>query len=423
MFDDNTVAGEGADPNQSGLANTVFGYEALSSNASGRANTAVGKNSLSANTEGVGNVGVGYRSLESTIGGGSNTSVGYLSLQENIDGSGNVVIGAKALQSADTGNRNTAAGYQSLAENRSRLNHTAVGADALFSTRSGEGNTGIGNKSMDTNSSGSFNTGLGHNTDVSEPDLSNATAIGANALVSTSNTIQLGDVNVTSVVTAGRLTSGDITLPNVDGSAGQILVTDGFGEVSWSDAPQGPKGDPGIQSRMTLACVADDEATLAAHLPNFRAGYPQYTEGTGLCLFSGVSVGITAPISLPNWWEIAPGGTTEIWYPFGSLCSGTQVIREPVSNMGVGTNAGNGYTYFSMPRFGSDSRVYFAGSTTVDVTEYKNGGNADKFTRYPNGTTQCDSTSMGNFNFLEAVDSGYSTDEFVGLWPWTIQVR
>ena len=174
---------------------------------------------------------------------------------------------------------------------------------------------------------------------------------------------------------------------------------------------------------MTLACVADDETTLAAHLPNFNAAYAQYTESTGLCLFSGVSVGVTAPISLPNWWEIAPGGTTEIWYPFGSSCSGTPVIRELGSNTGVGTNAGNGYTYFSMPRFGSDSRVYFAGSSTVDVTEYKNGGNADKFTRYPNGTTQCDSTSMGNFNFLEAVDSGYSNDEFVGLWPWTLQVR
>ena len=64
--------------------------------------------------------------------------------------------------------------------------------------------------------------------------LSNATAIGANATVNASNKIQLGDTNITNVSTFGTITVGDITIPKTDGTANQVLETDGSGTLSWT---------------------------------------------------------------------------------------------------------------------------------------------------------------------------------------------
>ena len=84
-------------------------------------------------------------------------------------------------------------------------------------------------------------------------NLQNATAIGANANVDASNKIQLGSTSVTSVATSGALTTGAVTYPNIDGTAGQLLTTDGLGTVSWTTftgggatGPQGPAGADGI---------------------------------------------------------------------------------------------------------------------------------------------------------------------------------
>jgi len=50
---------------------------------------------------------------------------------------------------------------------------------------------------------GSFNTGIGARADVLLATLTNATAIGANAVVNDSNKIRLGDENVTLVEAEG----------------------------------------------------------------------------------------------------------------------------------------------------------------------------------------------------------------------------
>lgn len=54
---------------------------------------------------------------------------------------------------------------------------------------------------------GSNNTIMGSFANVSTDYLNNATAIGANAIVSTSNTIQLGDANITNVYSHGTFSS------------------------------------------------------------------------------------------------------------------------------------------------------------------------------------------------------------------------
>jgi hypothetical protein len=46
--------------------------------------------------------------------------------------------------------------------------------------------------------------------------------------------MQLGNTSVTNVKTSGSITAGAITIPNTDGSANQVLKTDGSGTLSWS---------------------------------------------------------------------------------------------------------------------------------------------------------------------------------------------
>jgi hypothetical protein len=46
----------------------------------------------------------------------------------------------------------------------------------------------------------------------------------------------LGNTNVGFVKTSGKITAGTITYPNTDGSAGQALITNGSGVLSWGSA-------------------------------------------------------------------------------------------------------------------------------------------------------------------------------------------
>jgi hypothetical protein len=45
--------------------------------------------------------------------------------------------------------------------------------------------------------------------------------------------MQLGNTSVTNVKTSGSVTAGAITIPNTDGSNGQLLATDGSGKLYW----------------------------------------------------------------------------------------------------------------------------------------------------------------------------------------------
>ncbi|MEY4963250.1 MAG: hypothetical protein RLZZ323_569 [Bacteroidota bacterium] len=127
---------------------------------------------------------------------------------------------------------NTAFGTLTLSETQGDEN-TALGSQAMRSNTTGAKNTAVGRASLGGNLTGSSNTAIGYNTRVGSNNLTNTTVIGANAIVSASNTIQLGDTNVTSVKTSGKLTTGSITLPNTDGTSGQVLSTNGSGVVSW----------------------------------------------------------------------------------------------------------------------------------------------------------------------------------------------
>ncbi len=181
-------------------------------------NTAIGGGALGTGT-GTRNTAVGAAAMANYSGTSfdNNTAVGYFNSVHLTSGQQNTSIGAESLMEVTTGFGNTAIGAQNLL-------HTT-----------GSGNTGLGYSAGNGVITGSYNTFLGIGADASSTSINNSTAIGHDAVVSGSNTIQLGNNDIASVKTAGKLTTGAVTYPNNAGNAGQVLKTDGSGNASWSD--------------------------------------------------------------------------------------------------------------------------------------------------------------------------------------------
>ena len=160
----------------------------------------------------------------------------------------NVAIGANALffngaslssmpdgNNTITSTKNVAVCYNSLYYNDTGHNNVAIGSQALQSNSSGFDNVALGTYAGQSNN-GSSNTLIGYQSDTSTPTLQNATALGANAIVTDSNSIQLGDSNVTLVQTSGTVSatkfvgdgSGLINVnPNLSDSLNNIKVGTG----------------------------------------------------------------------------------------------------------------------------------------------------------------------------------------------------
>jgi trimeric autotransporter adhesin len=178
--DSNTATGFLAlQNNTTGNFNTAIGGGALSSNTTGEANIAIGAGALTSNTTANGNIAIGLEALQLNTG-SENTGIGDIALRDNTFGSGNTASGAVALLSNTTGSNNTASGASALQSNTTGSNNTAIGSSAGFAATAnttGSNNTFIG-------------TASGQGTSTQQ---TNATAIGAHALVNCSNCVVLGD--------------------------------------------------------------------------------------------------------------------------------------------------------------------------------------------------------------------------------------
>lgn len=156
-------------------------------------NTFLGKSAGNFTMTGAANTGLGAFALESVTVGGGNTAVGAGALGDFTGDAG----------AGSTFNNNTAVGSSALVKSNAGGN-TAIGALALSETTSGNGNTGAGvgaggiiGNTDGYNQSGSFNTFIGWaaSPESGHTDLTNATAIGAHAVVSESNALVLGAIS------------------------------------------------------------------------------------------------------------------------------------------------------------------------------------------------------------------------------------
>jgi trimeric autotransporter adhesin len=156
--------------------------------------TSLGYHSLKSNTTGTSNTAIGIYALEKNTTGGSNTAIGEGALSRNTTSRNNTAIGAFSLIN-NTAWNNTASGFASLNRNETGEGNTASGLQSAFFNTTGNYNTANGYLSFNTNTSGSRNTTMGAFTDVLTFNLTNATAIGANARVDCDNCLVLGSVN------------------------------------------------------------------------------------------------------------------------------------------------------------------------------------------------------------------------------------
>lgn len=222
-----------------GQYNTGFGYQALYSNigdiwGDGSYNTAVGVQALYTNNDTSGqfsnarsNTAIGYQALEANTTGSGNTATGTAALAMNTTADNNTAVGASALYSNNTGFNNTAIGGGALLANTQGFGDTAVGDNALGYNTQGSFNTAVGEAALGLNNTGNYNTALGYSANPAG-SLSNATAIGAYAYVTQSNTLVLGSIANTNgctpsinctTVSVGIGTSAPDNLLTVNGTA------------------------------------------------------------------------------------------------------------------------------------------------------------------------------------------------------------
>lgn len=188
--------------NTTGAENVSIGINTLRLNTTGNYNTAVGSGSLEQNINGLYNTAFGY-GAGAYIRGSYNTAIGQSTLNaagaaiDYMRGNFNTAVGRASLHANYSGNSNTAVGNESLRNNTTGSTNVAFGENSLYSNTLGSNNTAIGSGSLSANTIGSLNTALGYGANVLSNNLRNATAIGANARVSTSNSLVLGNsVNV-----------------------------------------------------------------------------------------------------------------------------------------------------------------------------------------------------------------------------------
>lgn len=174
--------------------------------------------------------------IQSALGLASNSvAIGNTAGQTN-QGSSSIAIGAGAGEQSQ-GYQSIAIGYVAGSSNQGD-NSVAIGPNAA---QGGQGANSVA-LGYAANSGGSYSTALGG---FSTAPYNNSTAIGYQASATADNTIQLGadgvtvsgSTAITNVRTSGTITAGAITYPNKDGSSGQILTTDGSGNISFSSIP------------------------------------------------------------------------------------------------------------------------------------------------------------------------------------------
>ena len=196
--------------------NVAFGVRALST-GSYRWNVAIGYEALRDNI-GNGNTAVGYLAGSKGYKANYNTFIGKLAGSENYDGTNNVAIGNEALKLHANGHDNIAIGSFALQFLTNGNNNLTT---SLIKLTEGTGNVVFGGMSQlikgGLNTSLGFSAGTGYGLDGQGMTQSNSSifigsnskalvdnsnneiVIGANAIGRGSNTVMIGDANITSI--------------------------------------------------------------------------------------------------------------------------------------------------------------------------------------------------------------------------------
>jgi trimeric autotransporter adhesin len=299
------IGGNAGASNTSGGFNLLLGSGAGYSNTSGGFNAFIGAYAGSSNTTGAGNVFIGSNAGRSNTTGASNFCLGSSAGYANTTGDFNSFLGTNAGSSNTSGTGNVFLGSNAGFTNSTGGQNIFIGAAAGYANSLGNGNIFLGNGAGNTNTTGTSNTYLG-NAAAGSAALTNATAIGANASVTTSNTVVLGS-GATVVIGASAASASPAKL-EVTGStpgksgikcatmatgalsgAGNNLRTGGFltvntdGEIVWAATGASRLGNPdGITSAEGTSTFSDNNWSLSN-------GYLKNTSKRGVVIGEGIT--------------------------------------------------------------------------------------------------------------------------------------
>ncbi len=195
-------------PSSTSNYNIALGYRALmgATDFTGSYNVGIGSAVMTVNTTGGYNTVVGNDALYLNTTGSYNQGFGKDALYANTTGNGNTGVGEGALRANTTGNDNVAVGRGSLytynpASGTGGAN-TAIGRNAMYNLLTGTNNVSVGYNAGPVSGSGDVTNTLaiGYNASISGAGLTNSSAIGNGATVTASNTIQLGNASIVTIL-------------------------------------------------------------------------------------------------------------------------------------------------------------------------------------------------------------------------------
>lgn len=216
-----------------GTNNTLIGIQAGLNLTSGHFNTAQGAQALWSNTTGYSNTAQGTQSLYSNLG-STNTAQGVQSLFSNIGGSSNTAQGVESLYFNTSGNFNTAQGWRALFSNTEGGTNTAQGTQALYWNTTGSNNVAVGYYAggwladgATARSTGQNGLYLGSESKASANGTTNEIVIGYNAIGAGSNSIVLGNTNITKTILRANVGIGTTNPTRPLDVVGNVQVTSG----------------------------------------------------------------------------------------------------------------------------------------------------------------------------------------------------
>ncbi|WP_299333662.1 hypothetical protein [uncultured Psychroserpens sp.] len=173
-----------------------------------------------------------------------NVGIGYDALTSNISGTLNVAVGWGSL-SANIANSNTAIGYLSAGGNTTGINNTAIGRNALLANDTGDNNTAVGFYAG-WQARGTGNVFLGANSGFNQAVVNNKLFI-ENSDANEDNALIYGDfgsdnttignmLRVNGELQIGNPILSGYVLPILDGTSGQVMTTDGAGNITFQNS-------------------------------------------------------------------------------------------------------------------------------------------------------------------------------------------
>ena len=284
--------------------NTAIGHNALTVNEGGNRNTAVGKNALKSNTSGITNVALGSSALERNTTANSNTAVGHASSYLLNSGQNNVSLGYESSKSATSANQNVIIGSgANPSADTGTSNQTVVGYGAT-----GQANNSVTLGNADVTAvymaqdigATAYGATFKGSTSIQTPlieytDGDDALAIADGGALTTAGDLSVGGSNNELRFYEGSnyvgfeaptLSADQVwVLPTADGSANQILKTDGSGALSWATAS-------GVSAITDLSdALIEDNSMYVGQDPSSTTDEADYNLAVGATALDAITTG------------------------------------------------------------------------------------------------------------------------------------